>query len=53
MRIDGKRASEFSNKQLVRMVAAGISPGGMQLSGEQRVEANKVLVLREAKKEVK
>lgn len=53
MRIDGKRASEFSNRLLVRMVITGISPGGIQLSEQQRDEAHKVLKLREAEKEVK
>lgn len=53
MRIDGKRASEFSNKELATMVVAGVSPGCTSLSMQQRDEAHKVLKLREAKKEVK
>lgn len=53
MRIDGKRASEFSNKELATMVVGGISPRRAPLSWQQRDEAHKVLMLREAKKEVK
>lgn len=52
MRIDGKRASKFSNKELCAMLIFGVSPEGAQLSGKQRDEVYKVLKLREAKKEV-
>ena len=50
MRIDGKRASEFSNKQLAKMTVDGVSPEGVLLCVQQKYEARKVLKLREAKK---
>lgn len=51
VRIDGKRASEFSNVQLIRMDSTKISPNGSVLSSGQKTEVAKVLALREAKED--
>lgn len=53
MRIDGKRASSFTTRELQLMWWTTLSPNGEFLTNAQCEEVHKVLMLREAKKEVK